>query len=93
MVAHWSSKPLVSVRIRLFAPKLIMWSQEIVDKLNLIQKSKSFHPYTCGTDDCGKLIECLNWENKPHTVFFRSELIATQNGWVCPNCDYTQDWY
>lgn len=22
----------------------------------------------------------------------RADLIATENGWKCPNCDYTQNW-
>lgn len=22
----------------------------------------------------------------------RSDLVATEEGWVCPNCDYTQNW-
>ncbi len=22
----------------------------------------------------------------------RCDLIATANGWICPQCDYTQDW-
>lgn len=22
----------------------------------------------------------------------RQDLIATKDGWICPNCDYTQDW-
>jgi hypothetical protein len=58
------------------------WDDQTVRQLNERQKNSSFHPYTCGTSDCGKWIECLNWEGKPHAVFFRSELIATTDGWV-----------
>ena len=70
-----------------------MWSSETVNQLNSRQQDPQFHPYTCGTDDCGEWVQCLNWEGKLHDVFFRSELIATTNGWVCPHCDYTQDWF
>lgn len=70
-----------------------MWSAETVNALNERQKNSQFHPYTCGTPDCGVWITCPNWEGKLHDVFFRSELVATANGWICPRCDYTQDWY
>lgn len=70
-----------------------MFPQEIIDMLNLRQKDNRYHPYTCGTEDCGKWVTCKNLAGEDHEVFFRSELIATENGWICPNCDYTQDWF
>jgi len=70
-----------------------MWSEDVVKTLNEYQTSGKFHPYTCGTPDCGRTKLCVNWRGDQHEVFFRSELVATTNGWICPNCDYTQDWY
>ena len=55
------------------------WTQEQVDALNRWQGCGWVHPFTCGKNDHGYL-------NSQRT------LVATKNGWVCPNCDYTQDW-
>lgn len=54
------------------------WTKEQVEALNRYQKNKYFHPYTCGNDH----------------GFLNSErtLVATEDGWICPKCDYTQDW-
>jgi len=30
--------------------------------------------------------------NYPETAFNETMLIATENGWICPVCDYKQDW-
>lgn len=30
--------------------------------------------------------------NYPEMRFSQTNLIATQNGWICPACDYTQDY-
>lgn len=30
--------------------------------------------------------------NFPEMSFNETNLIATENGWVCPVCDYKQDW-
>jgi len=46
-------------------------------------------------------IECLrvrqtNSAYHPYTCGNNSShdnLIPTRNGWICPNCDYKQDWY
>lgn len=69
------------------------WTQEQVDALNQRQREGKFHPYTCGTVDCGEYVTASNWRGQEHSVFFRSELTATQKGWVCLKCGYTQDWY
>lgn len=53
------------------------WTDEQVADLNYYQDSGVFHPYTCGNDEC---------RHK-----FRDNLIATNAGWICPHCDYTQD--
>jgi hypothetical protein len=41
------------------------------------------HPYTCG-----------NRGSKRHREILgdRGVLIPTTKGWICPFCDYTQDW-
>lgn len=54
------------------------WTPAQVEALNTYQRSGYFHPYTCGKRD--------QWEHG------EGELIATENGWVCPDCSYTQDW-
>ncbi len=58
------------------------WTKEQVDGLNAYQEAGRMHPYTCGsgnrTDD-----KHLDGEGK---------LVATTDGWVCPYCDYKQDW-
>lgn len=28
----------------------------------------------------------------PEMLFTSTSLIATENGWICPVCDYTQNW-
>lgn len=58
------------------------WTQAEVDALNARQDDFRFHPYTCGsghrTDE-----KHLDGEGR---------LVATVNGWMCPYCDYRQDW-
>ena len=52
------------------------WSQTQIENLTRWQKRGDVHEYTC-----------------PHDHGDKSRvLIATPNGWVCENCDYTQDW-
>lgn len=43
----------------------------------------AFHPFTCGNRSDGK----HGTEGGDIGV-----LIATEDGWVCPHCDYTQKW-
>ena len=52
------------------------WTDEQVQGLNEYQEAGWFHPYTCGSD------------SHEHHVNLR----ATPNGWVCPECPYTQGW-
>jgi hypothetical protein len=52
------------------------WTLNQVDALNRFQQRSDIHPFTC-----------------PHDHGSNSRiLIATINGWICPNCDYTQVW-
>lgn len=56
--------------------------------LNRYQRDGRFHPFTCGNDR----------GNAAHREYQRQhggdfgQLVATTEGWVCPVCDYTQDW-
>lgn len=57
------------------------WTKEQIDKLNAHQQNGRFHPYTCGG----------NRTDEKH-LDGEGVLVATENGWVCPYCDYKQDW-
>lgn len=52
------------------------WSPEQIKTLEAWQRNKDLHPYTCG--------------NGLHSI--TQVLIPTVDGWVCPSCDYTQNW-
>ena len=55
------------------------WTFEEVRALNQWQKRGDIHPFMCGGLSNGA--SCA------------TDLLATTNGWVCPNgCGYTQDW-
>ena len=54
-------------------------TKEEVDALNEYQKSGKFHPYTCGG----------NRTDEKH-LDGQGILIATEDGWVCPYCEYRQ---
>lgn len=55
------------------------FTAEEVVSLNEFQRSGVFHPFTCGTKE-------------KHGRGDAEELVATLDGWVCPSCDYTQNW-
>lgn len=52
------------------------WAPEEVDSLNAYQRCDYVHHFTCGGRHEGG----------------GPDLIATQDGWVCPGCDYRQNW-
>ena len=59
----------------------MIFTEEQVKSLNEYQKNGFMHPFTCGgrrTDE-----KHLDGEGL---------LVATVDGWICPYCDYTQDW-
>lgn len=83
------------------------WPKDVVDKLNQQQKSGEFHPYTCGNcrDKLGIYYarnkvtgeeRHIGLLGKPvgdeEVVIHDRELVATENGWICPTCDYKQGW-
>jgi hypothetical protein len=54
---------------------------EQVKYLNAFQKSGWMHPFTCG----------FNRTDANH-LDGEGVLVATEAGWICPFCPYTQDW-
>lgn len=55
------------------------WTDEQVKNLNEFQQCGVCHPFTCGGKKDGK--DC------------RADLVATKDGWICPDgCGYKQDW-
>lgn len=65
---------------RLFAP----WTPEQVDALNDYQRDAPMHPFTCANRGIGH-----RWHDDMSDL---GMLIATENGWVCRDCAYTQNW-
>jgi hypothetical protein len=60
------------------------FTPEQVEALNEFQTAGQMHPFTCA-----------NRGDEGHIRREGSDLgqlIATPNGWTCPDCDYTQDW-
>src|SRR5260221_67572 len=58
------------------------WKQKQIDALNAYQMSGMFHPFTCGSG---------NRTDEKH-LDGQGILEATADGWICPFCDYKQDW-
>lgn len=54
------------------------FTDEQVEGLNKYQHSGAFHEFNCG--------------GKNHPKDSDKILIATNEGWICPNCNYTQKW-
>jgi hypothetical protein len=79
------------------------FTSEQVESLNAYQVSGVMHPFTCGNDDCKRCEFEIEVDSilaplvgqEVGTIFKATDtcvLIATENGWVCPSCDYTQTW-
>jgi hypothetical protein len=60
------------------------WSPEVTATLNRFQTEAHFHPFTCANRGDGEHQERDNAD--------LGQLIATDQGWVCADCDYSQDW-
>ena len=58
------------------------WTPTQVAALNRYQQLRQGHPYTCGS---GRRTD-------EHHLDGEGVLVATENGWSCPYCDYTQHW-
>lgn len=65
---------------KIYAP----FSEEIVKALNRWQITGHVHPFTCANRDDPVHRERLNKD--------KGTLVATRHGWICLDCDYTQDW-
>lgn len=55
----------------------------MVQSLFKMQMNAHLHPYTCANRDDGKHLPIGSQLGM---------LIPTVRGWICPFCDYTQDW-
>jgi rubrerythrin len=64
------------------------FTPEQVEALNAFQNSGQFHPFTCGGN---RTDEAHTKYQKEHGGDF-GQLVATEEGWVCPVCGYTQNW-
>jgi hypothetical protein len=60
------------------------WTPQQVEALNHFQQSGMFHPFTCGQRD--------QWHHEERWGRHLGTLVATEDGWTCPDCSYTQDW-
>jgi hypothetical protein len=60
------------------------WTADEVASMNGYQASGAGHPFTCGNDECRG--------GKPDPRSRYAPLLATEDGWVCDWCGYTQDW-
>lgn len=59
------------------------FTPEQVEALNRFQQLSHVHPFTCGSG---------YRTNKSIHPDGEGVLVATVDGWICRNCDYTQDW-
>ena len=68
------------------------FTPEQVINLNAYQKQGHFHPFTCGS--AKRCVEKVTHHSHKGDIVWEvsTTLVATEAGWVCPNCDYTQDW-
>jgi hypothetical protein len=57
------------------------WTPEQVKALNEYQEGGWMHPFTCGGNN-----------RDANHLDGEGILVATVYGWVCPYCDYEQDW-
>jgi len=60
------------------------WTPDFVRLLQLRQLDNYSHPYTCGHRSEG-----VHLATDTGDVGL---LVPTIRGWICPYCDYTQDW-
>lgn len=61
---------------------------EQVESLNGFQNARCFHPFTCGGD---RMDDAHRAYRSEHGGDY-GQLIAREDGWFCPVCDYRQDW-
>lgn len=66
----------------------VPWTAEQIEGLNRYQQNRRVHPYTCGNRSAPGHKEYAEAHGERDVGI----LIATERGWVCPVCDYTQEW-
>ena len=59
------------------------WTPDEVDSANRWQRLRMMHPFTCAN---------RNTSVHPIEDGDKGVLIATEKGWICKHCNYTQDW-
>lgn len=59
------------------------FTAEQVESLNAYQDSGAFHPFTCNGGQ-QRVFDHVH----EHAV----ALVAQEDAWHCPECEYTQDW-
>lgn len=59
----------------------MVFTADEVRSLNEYQISGEFHPFTCGGD-----------RTDVNHLDGQGILVATEDGWECPFCEYKQDW-
>ncbi len=65
-----------------------IWTDKQVANLKAYQENPQFHPFTCGNRHLPGHKEYAEKNGLPdHGI-----LVPTPHGWVCPVCDYTQNW-
>lgn len=64
------------------------FTPEQVEALNWYQRNSGWHPFTCGND---RTDEAHMAYQKEHGGDW-GELVAHEDGWHCPACDYRQGW-
>jgi len=65
-----------------------IWTAGQVKALNDWQGCVHLHPFTCGNN---RMDEAHIAYQKEHGGDF-GQLVATENGWICPVCGYKQNW-
>jgi hypothetical protein len=59
------------------------WTLDQIANLNAYQMNNHFHPLTCPN---------RGDEKHPEIQGEKGRLLASQYGWVCPHCNYKQNW-
>lgn len=60
-----------------------VFSPDEVVNLAKAQTARMFHPFTCANRNDG---------NHRNVFGDTGALVPTVRGWICPFCDYTQNW-
>ena len=76
-----TTRSIEAILGRYFPASQPIWTQQQVADLFDRQMADNSHPYTCG-----------NRRNHPVVMGDKGVLIPTIYGWICPFCDYRQNW-